>query len=201
MLTLADLGVLRSVELDGEHLVVTITPTYTGCPAMATMRADLLVALRRNGFDDVEVRTSLSPAWSTDWLTERGRRALAEHGIAPPGPARPASSGPVPLVLGTRAPSVRCPRCGSLDTREPVALRIDRLQVAARVPRLRGALRPLQGAWRDHRGAEPGTGGSRRVPPAVRGPRRAVVRRRRSRDLRRAGRAWPRSSPSGPGSR
>ncbi|GAB3675837.1 phenylacetate-CoA oxygenase subunit PaaJ [Angustibacter aerolatus] len=118
MLTLADLGVLRSVELDGEHLVVTITPTYTGCPAMATMRADLLVALRRNGFDDVEVRTSLSPAWSTDWLTERGRRALAEHGIAPPGPARPASSGPVPLVLGTRAPSVRCPRCGSLDTRE-----------------------------------------------------------------------------------
>ena len=113
MLTLADLGVLRSVEVEGGQLVVTITPTYTGCPAMATMRADLRLALAAAGYPDAEVRTTLSPAWSTDWISERGRRALQEHGIAPPGPARR----PVPLLLLERPPDPRCPRCGSAATR------------------------------------------------------------------------------------
>jgi ring-1,2-phenylacetyl-CoA epoxidase subunit PaaD len=115
MLTLADLGVLRDVEVAGERVVVTITPTYTGCPAMATMRADLQVALTRAGFAEVEVRTALSPAWSTDWITERGRRALAQHGIAPPGPR--AEAAPVDLLLLDRPPAT-CPRCGSTSTRE-----------------------------------------------------------------------------------
>lgn len=118
MLTLADLGVLRDVSVQDGTVVVTITPTYSGCPAMATMRADLLVTLHRAGFTDVDVRTVLSPPWSTDWITERGRRALTEHGIAPPG-AAPTARRPVDLGLpGMRHDAVTCPVCGSTDTTE-----------------------------------------------------------------------------------
>lgn len=112
MLTLADLGVLRSVDDEGERVVVTITPTYSGCPAMATMRDDLVHALTDEGFDDVEVRISLSPAWTTDWITDRGRAALAAHGISAPGPA-PRRDGPVALTLAPVRRSITCPRCGS----------------------------------------------------------------------------------------
>ena len=83
MLTLEDLGVLRDVAVDDDTVVVTLTPTYSGCPALATMRADVLVALRRAGYERAEVRTTLSPAWSSDWISARGRAALAEHGIVP----------------------------------------------------------------------------------------------------------------------
>ncbi len=117
MLTLADLGVLRAVELHGDSVVVTITPTYSGCPAMATMRADLHVALRRAGFERVDVRTSLSPAWSSDWISGRGLAALAEQGISPPQPAVQ-SAGPIDLVLSIPARLLSCPRCGSFDTGE-----------------------------------------------------------------------------------
>ena len=111
VLTIADLGVLRDVTIGDDGAVeVTITPTYSGCPAMDTIRADVEHALREAGFGDVRVRTVLAPAWTTDWMTDAGRRALAEYGIAPPGP-RP--SGPVRLALG-----VRCPQCGSPSTRE-----------------------------------------------------------------------------------
>ena len=90
MLTLADLGVLRDVEDDGDgRVVVTITPTYSGCPAMATMRDDLVHALHDHGFDDVRVEVSLHPAWSSDWITERGRRGPARRTASPrPAPAR-----------------------------------------------------------------------------------------------------------------
>jgi ring-1,2-phenylacetyl-CoA epoxidase subunit PaaD len=117
VLTLADLGVLRDVRLtDGGGVVVTITPTYTGCPAMAAIRDDLSRSLQRAGFADVEVRTVLHPAWSTDWISEAGRRKLAAAGVAPPGgvPRRPA--GPVPLSLEPPLRRVRCPRCGHADT-------------------------------------------------------------------------------------
>jgi ring-1,2-phenylacetyl-CoA epoxidase subunit PaaD len=114
MLTLADLGVLRAVEVEGERVVVTITPTYTGCPAMATMKADLRVALARAGFPDVELRTALAPAWSTDWISERGLQVLREHGIAPPSPTR----GRTDLVLVPTPSAATCPRCGSSATRE-----------------------------------------------------------------------------------
>jgi ring-1,2-phenylacetyl-CoA epoxidase subunit PaaD len=117
MLTLGDLGVLRGIERDaGGTLVVSITPTYSGCPAMAAMRADLKHALTTAGFSDVDVRTVLTPAWSSDWITENGRRKLAEHGIAPPGTAQLRHEGPVALTLTVRPPVVQCPLCGSADT-------------------------------------------------------------------------------------
>jgi len=118
-LTLADLGVLRDVrtERDGT-VVVEITPTYSGCPAMGVMRADLLHALHEAGFPDVDVRTVLSPAWSTDWISEDGRRKLAAGGIAPPGKAPVRPTGPVPLQLGPSRRTASCPLCGSPDTEE-----------------------------------------------------------------------------------
>lgn len=112
-LTLADLGVLRdvSVEPDG-GLIVTITPTYSGCPALEAMRADLVSRLAGAGYPDVRVRVALSPAWTTDWITEDGRRKLADAGIAPPGRVGPRAAGPVPLVLEPPSRSVPCPQCG-----------------------------------------------------------------------------------------
>ena len=115
MLTLADLGVLRDVEVAGGRVVATITPTYTGCPAMAEMRRDLRRALLDAGFDDVEVAVSLDPSWTSDWITPEGRTALARAGISPPGPA-PKHRGPVPLTLLPTARVVRCPQCGSAAT-------------------------------------------------------------------------------------
>jgi ring-1,2-phenylacetyl-CoA epoxidase subunit PaaD len=117
-LTLADLGVLRDVRVSDGTVVVDITPTYSGCPAMGVMRADLLHALHRAGFDDVEVRTVLSPAWSTDWITEAGRSKLAAAGIAPPGQAPVRAPGPIPLQLGPTRRTASCPLCGSADTVE-----------------------------------------------------------------------------------
>jgi len=113
MLTLEDLGVLRGVGYD-EHggLVVSLTPTYSGCPALATMRDDVVRCLHEEGFQDVSVHVTLSPAWSSDWITDRGRQALADSGISPPGPA---PQGPVPLSLGPLRRDVRCPRCASQD--------------------------------------------------------------------------------------
>ena len=116
VLTLADLGVLRSIEeLDG-RVVVTITPTYSGCPAMAHMAAELRAVLERAGVEG-EVRTVLSPAWTTDWMSAEGRAKLEAFGIAPP-PAAASADGPVAVVLGRRpqADSVRCPQCRSART-------------------------------------------------------------------------------------
>lgn len=113
MLTLADLGVLRDVREDHQRpgsVVVTITPTYSGCPAMASMRDDLVRRLQTHGYDDVEVKVSLSPAWSSDWISERGRTALADAGLSAPGPA---PTGPVTLNLLPTRRSIACPRCGS----------------------------------------------------------------------------------------
>ena len=94
VLTIADLGILRGVEENGSHVVVTITPTYSGCPAMRQIEDDIVDVLERNGFD-ATVEISQLPAWSSSWITQGGRRKLAEFGIAPPSP---------------RA-DVRCPRC------------------------------------------------------------------------------------------
>ena len=117
MLTLADLGVLRDVAVTGDGTVVTsLTPTYSGCPAMAEMRADVAARLRAAGYARVEIRTVLDPPWSSDWITPAGRRKLTEHGIAPPGPAP--QGGPVRLVLSPTRHAVTCPRCGSADTEE-----------------------------------------------------------------------------------
>ena len=118
MLTLSDLGVLRDVRVEQGTVVVEITPTYTGCPAMGVMRADLVHALHVAGFADVDVRTVLAPAWSTDWITDEGRRKLVQAGIAPPGSAPVRGPGPVPLSLGPSRRMADCPLCGSPDTEE-----------------------------------------------------------------------------------
>jgi len=118
MLTLDDLGVIRGVEVDGDAVTVTITPTYSGCPAIEVMRDDLRARLGAAGYREVEVRTVLSPPWSTDWISVAGRRALAEHGIAPPDRMGPRASGPIPLTLSAPSAVVRCPRCGSPATDE-----------------------------------------------------------------------------------
>lgn len=122
MLTLADLGVLRGVRVDDDGaadgraaVVVTITPTYSGCPAMATMRDDLVHRLCDAGLE-ARVEVALTPAWSSDWITERGRQALRDHGLSAPGPAPRAAAGPVALTLLPVRRALACPRCGSDDT-------------------------------------------------------------------------------------
>lgn len=119
VLTLADLGVLRDVRItDSGRVLVTITPTYSGCPALDEMRADLRARLAEAGYRDVEVRTVLRPAWTTDWISEEGRRKLAEHGIAPPARIGPRPAGPVALNVVPPSARVPCPRCGSTRTTE-----------------------------------------------------------------------------------
>jgi ring-1,2-phenylacetyl-CoA epoxidase subunit PaaD len=114
VLTIGDLGVLRDVTIDTDGFVqVTVTPTYSGCPAMDAIRTDVVQALTDAGFARAEVRTVLSPAWTTDWMSAEGKRKLLAYGIAPPATRRTAGSGPVPVSM-----SVRCPQCGSGDTRE-----------------------------------------------------------------------------------
>jgi len=116
VLTLHDLGILRDVQITADGTVeVTLTPTYTGCPATAVIAADVETALRAAGVDRLLVRTVLSPAWTTDWMSQEGRRKLVDYGIAPPGACRPAATGPRPTGLTL---SARCPRCGSTNTRE-----------------------------------------------------------------------------------
>ncbi|MBV7698174.1 1,2-phenylacetyl-CoA epoxidase subunit PaaD [Streptomyces sp. TRM70350] len=124
VLTLRELGVLRAVHLRGEDAVdVELTPTYTGCPAMEAMSADIERALHEHGIREVTVRTVLTPAWSTDDITPEGRRKLREFGIAPPRVRT--RTEPVPLELGatrtltdepSAAEAVHCPHCGSADT-------------------------------------------------------------------------------------
>jgi ring-1,2-phenylacetyl-CoA epoxidase subunit PaaD len=123
LVTVADLGILRDVAAEGDRLVVTITPTYSGCPALREIAHDLRRRLAASGYAEVTVRTALAPAWSSDWITAEGRRKLQAAGIAPPH-AAPARSGPVPLTLTltrTRSEPVTCPRCGSAVTTQTAA--------------------------------------------------------------------------------
>jgi ring-1,2-phenylacetyl-CoA epoxidase subunit PaaD len=112
-LSVTDLGIVRDIAWEGSVCVVTITPTYSGCPAMREIAQDIEYALRGHGIDAVSVRTRLAPAWTTDWLTERGRQALLREGIAPPVERAIDVSG----IARRAAPVVPCPRCGSSDTR------------------------------------------------------------------------------------
>lgn len=117
LVTLADLGILREVQQDGTSVTVTITPTYSGCPAMREITEDLRHRLQRAGFAEVSVRTQLSPPWTSDWITDAGRAKLAAAGIAPPKPAPRRGPGPVPLnLLPGDGGDVACPRCASSAT-------------------------------------------------------------------------------------
>ncbi len=112
VLSIVELGIVRGIELGDSGVIVTVTPTYSGCPAMAVIEHDIESALRAHGVEHVEVRTSFSPAWTTDWIPAAAREKLRAYGIAPPGPA----DHDAPVAIGRRRPAVRCPYCGSTNT-------------------------------------------------------------------------------------
>lgn len=121
VLTIADLGILRDVRFDDGRVVVCITPTYSGCPALHVIGEEIVAAVARAGLGPVEVETVLSPAWSTDWMTAHGRQQLLAYGIAPPAPVPAAGpEGAAPLTFFRTAP-VPCPRCGATATTELAA--------------------------------------------------------------------------------
>ncbi len=111
VLSVVDLGVARQVEVNEQSITITITPTYSGCPAMKTMEDDIRKKLSDHQVENVTINTVLSPAWTTDWLSENGRRKLKEYGIAPPENEVDKS------VLFSEPTKVPCPKCGSTDTR------------------------------------------------------------------------------------
>jgi ring-1,2-phenylacetyl-CoA epoxidase subunit PaaD len=111
VLSVVDLGVIRAVKLEGDTAEITITPTYSGCPAMQVIETGIKSKLAEKGISKIEVKTVLSPAWTTDWLSENGKRKLREYGIAPPENEVDKS------VLFSEPTVVPCPVCGSRDTR------------------------------------------------------------------------------------
>lgn len=114
VISVVDLGIIRNVSWKGEACVVTITPTYSGCPAMGQITRDVVDMLQTRGIQDVRIETCLSPAWTTDWLSEKGRQALKGFGIAPPGERAIDISG---IARQTNQVDVACPMCESLNTR------------------------------------------------------------------------------------
>lgn len=115
VLSVVELGIVRDVRVDGGAVTVTITPTYSGCPAMRVIEEDITAALAEHGLGPVRIETVYAPAWTTDWLSDEAKRKLEAYGIAPPGPAAAET-----LVSLTRAPlageTPRCPYCHSRDT-------------------------------------------------------------------------------------
>ena len=116
VLSVVELGIVRDVVVADDEVTVTVTPTYSGCPAMQVIERDIEAALRGRGISRVKLTTSYSPAWTTDWISAHAREKLRAYGIAPPPPAA-VDHGASPVVsIGRRRPSVRCPYCGSTDT-------------------------------------------------------------------------------------
>jgi len=113
-LSVRDLGIVREVNEQGEALEIVLTPTYSGCPATEVIERSVLDAIEAAGLGPARVRLQRAPAWTTDWISADGKRKLRDYGIAPPGPAQ---DGAVPIrIVGRRADSVACPRCGSART-------------------------------------------------------------------------------------
>ena len=112
VLSVVELGVVRGAEVEGDRVTVTITPTYSGCPALHVMEREIREALLAAGYGEVVVNTVLAPAWTTDWIPASAREKLRVYGIAPPGPV-----GSEPLIpLGPTVRTVTCPYCGSANT-------------------------------------------------------------------------------------
>lgn len=111
VVSVTDMGMVRDVTVDGGRVRVTFTPTFSGCPALHVIRDSIGEAVRALGVPDVEVRSTLTPPWTTDWIQEGARERLRQYGIAPPAPA-----GDSPLITLDPEPT-RCPRCGSLNVR------------------------------------------------------------------------------------
>ncbi|GGY62524.1 1,2-phenylacetyl-CoA epoxidase subunit PaaD [Pseudoduganella albidiflava] len=122
VISVVDLGIVRAVGVDGDSVTVTLTPTYSGCPATHVIEAAVREALQAHGVDDVRIVTRLSPAWTTDWLSEEGKRKLHGYGIAPPARQVIDISGlrgglAAAVSRSARAaPAVACPHCGSTHT-------------------------------------------------------------------------------------
>jgi ring-1,2-phenylacetyl-CoA epoxidase subunit PaaD len=112
-LSVVELGIVRDVAVDHRVVTVTVTPTYSGCPAMHTIEDDIKAALAEKGYRDVRIKTVYSPAWTTDWMSEAAKEKLRAYGIAPPG--RVAQDQPV--TIARKLPRVSCPFCGSFNTR------------------------------------------------------------------------------------
>ena len=113
-LSLVDLGIVREVHALEDGLQVVLTPTYSGCPATEVIEQSVVDALAEAGLGPVTVVTRRAPAWTTDWISEDGRRKLREYGIAPPGPVDAGAGAPIRIVRKSAA--VECPRCGSANT-------------------------------------------------------------------------------------
>ncbi|MEZ5872349.1 MAG: 1,2-phenylacetyl-CoA epoxidase subunit PaaD [Nitratireductor sp.] len=111
VISLVDLGIVRDVSAEGDKLVVTVTPTYSGCPATSIINFEIGRALSDHGISEFEIRRQLSPAWRTEWISQKGRAALLEYGIAPPIEGTAACGTGAPKAL-----AVACPRCKSPDT-------------------------------------------------------------------------------------
>lgn len=112
-ISLVELGVLRDVHVEEDRILVKITPTYSGCPAMKVMEEDIKTKLAEHGYSNAEVEEVLSPAWSTDDITSEGRRKLKEYGIAPPDESTEDKNA---LIPGSHT-EIQCPQCGSRNTR------------------------------------------------------------------------------------
>jgi ring-1,2-phenylacetyl-CoA epoxidase subunit PaaD len=112
VLSVTDLGIVRDVKCDDKKVEIIITPTYSGCPAMDMIAVNIKAGLQAKGVENVAVTLVFSPAWTTDWMTERGRERLRAYGIAPP-EAEVIDK----MVLFAEGPQVACPRCNSLKTK------------------------------------------------------------------------------------
>ena len=111
VITISDLGVLRDVSIENEKIVVTITPTYSGCPAMKAIESDIVSVLKENGIE-AEIKTVYSPAWTTDWMSDEAKMKLNAYGIAPPMKSPKANL----AKSGSETRNVKCPRCNSSNS-------------------------------------------------------------------------------------
>lgn len=111
VLSILDLGIVRHVQIENDQLIITITPTYSGCPAMDVMSMDIRLKLIEHGYRNVVIQQQLSPAWTTDWMTEEGKQKLSAFGIAPPNPKQQFCSSDLFLEE-----AVQCPHCRSFHT-------------------------------------------------------------------------------------
>ncbi|MBL7763751.1 MAG: phenylacetate-CoA oxygenase subunit PaaJ [Chitinophagaceae bacterium] len=113
VLSVTDLGIIRDIKLEEDQVEITITPTYTGCPAMDVIAMNIRFALIEHGYKNIKITTVISPAWTTDWMTEKGKQRLREYGIAPPNPKQ--------IVCDTNhfaaEEAIQCPHCNSYHTK------------------------------------------------------------------------------------
>lgn len=113
VISVVELGIIRALRYEGHRLFITITPTYSGCPAMSAISIDINNSLRENGIDDFEIETVYQPAWTTDWMSKEAKEKLRVYGIAPPNEQ---SKHKLNVLTGDHDEEVNCPHCGSSNT-------------------------------------------------------------------------------------